>query len=105
MFAMRDAFTSKYALYVANISPHHPLAVVPPLKIPADCFNLKLIPTTANSTVVCTGKAYIYRDPEFASIFPDGEAAEMDDGDLCDQGETGKHNKKEIPIFFPSEPV
>jgi hypothetical protein len=35
----------------------------------------------------CVGKAYIYRDPDFASIFPDGEAADLDDGDLCDQGD------------------
>ena len=36
--------------------------------------------------LLCAGKAYIYRDPEISSLSPGGEAAEYDDGDICDQG-------------------
>ena len=30
------------------------------------------------------GKAYIYRDPEFCQIFPDGNSSELDDGEFCE---------------------
>lgn len=30
------------------------------------------------------GKAYIYRDPDFCHIFPDGNGSDLDDGEFCE---------------------
>lgn len=43
------------------------------------------------------GKAYIYRDPDFCLIFPDGNGSELDDGEFC-------QNKLDVNAkpFFPT---
>eukprot|EP00092_Neocalanus_flemingeri_P006938 GFUD01007490.1.p1 GENE.GFUD01007490.1~~GFUD01007490.1.p1 ORF type:complete len:683 (+),score=120.71 GFUD01007490.1:255-2303(+) len=44
------------------------------------------------------GKAYIYRDPEFCQIFPEGNSSELDDGEFCEN----KLDANAEP-FFPTE--
>merc|ERR1719357_174471 len=53
------------------------------------------------------GKAYIYRDPDFCTIFPDGNSSELDDGEFLEEeqkeGKSGMDPS--APAFQPREVI